>query len=88
MVMAKNVTFKSCWVININIQAYDNNWDGFAIDKVNGGLLEDNWAVRNGRHGFNIITGSTSVIVQRNFAYDNGFFYFLGNNKFNFRTIR
>jgi hypothetical protein len=79
MVMAKNVTMKSCWVTISNIQAYDNNWDGFAIDKVSGGLLEDNWAVGNGRHGFNVITGSTGVTLQRNYAYNNGFFYFLGN---------
>jgi parallel beta-helix repeat protein len=40
-----------------NCQANDNNWDGFAIDRVVNGKVTNNVANKNGRHGINIITG-------------------------------
>jgi parallel beta-helix repeat protein len=64
-------------------QAYDNNWDGFAIDKVENGLLVGNYAVLNGRHGFNIITASRNVVIRDNFAFENGHFYMDGDVKGN-----
>lgn len=63
-----DVTIDSC-------VAADNNWDGFAIDKVTNGTITNNVARNNGRHGFNIITGSQYVLVANNVAQDNGFAY-------------
>lgn len=63
-----DITIDSCF-------AADNNWDGFAIDKVTNGTITNNIAKNNGRHGFNIITGSQYVLVANNIVQDNGFAY-------------
>jgi Right handed beta helix region len=79
MIYSHNMTFRECWVILSSLKAHDNNWDGFAIDKVNNGLIVDCVATDNGRHGFNIITASRNVIVTNNYADNNGHFYMKGN---------
>lgn len=53
----------------------NNNWDGFAIDKVRNGIISNNIARNNGRHGINVITGSENVLVINNVCEDNGYEY-------------
>lgn len=71
MIGSHNLTIIDCW-------AYDNNWDGFALDKIYSGVIQNSWAVGNGRHGINVITGTSDFTVKNNFVYDNGFFYMKG----------
>jgi hypothetical protein len=47
---SRNMIIDSC-------QAKDNNWDGFAIDRVVNGKVTNSVAKNNGRHGINVITG-------------------------------
>jgi len=55
-----------------NSVAHHNGVDGFTIDFSVGVTLVDNVAYANGRHGFNIVTGSTGVTMSGNDAYGNG----------------
>lgn len=63
--------------------AYDNNWDGFTINKVDGGTITNSVAYKNGRHGMNICTGSDNIVVENNTIYENGFFYNLNDSEGN-----
>lgn len=63
----------------INSLSYNNDWDGYTIDQSADVWLENNIAYNNGRHGFNIVTGSYNVTMINNVAYDNGFYYYHGN---------
>lgn len=70
------------WSVNltiINSYAGNNDWDGYTIDQSTNVLLANNVAYHNGRHGFNIVTGSYNVVIVNNSAYDNGYFYYAGN---------
>lgn len=51
--------------------AHDNSWDGFIADFVTNAVYENNVAYNNDRHGFNIVTHSSEVVLQGNVAYDN-----------------
>jgi parallel beta-helix repeat protein len=55
-----------------NSSAHHNGVDGFTIDFCSQVLLENNTAFANGRHGFNIVTGSHDVTLLGNNAHDNG----------------
>ncbi len=63
----------------INSLSYNNDWDGYTIDQSGNVFLANNVAYNNGRHGFNIVTGSFNVTMLNNVAYDNGFYYYQGN---------
>lgn len=63
----------------VNSYAANNDWDGFTIDQTTNVLLQNNKAYNNGRHGFNIVTGTYNLILYNNIAYDNGFYYYMGN---------
>lgn len=63
----------------VNSYAANNDWDGFTIDQSTSVLLQNNKAYNNGRHGFNIVTGTYNLVMYNNIAYDNGFYYYLGN---------
>lgn len=70
------------WSLGLTIKnsySYNNDWDGYTIDQSANVLLENNVAFGNGRHGFNIVTGSYNVTMNNNVAYDNGFYYHRGN---------
>lgn len=70
------------WSVNltiINSYSGNNDWDGYTIDQSTNVLLKNNTAYHNGRHGFNIVTGSYNVILENNIALDNGYFYYHGN---------
>ena len=55
-----------------NSVAHHNGADGFTIDFATGVSLINNDAYANGRHGFNIVTGSSDVQFLDNDAWDNG----------------
>ncbi len=55
-----------------NSSAHHNGVDGFTIDFCSQVTLLNNVAFANGRHGFNIVTGSHDVTMTGNNAYDNG----------------
>ncbi len=59
------LTFKNC-------VAHHNGVDGFTIDLCSNVVFENNSAYANGRHGFNLVTGTNAVTMTGNTAYDNG----------------
>jgi parallel beta-helix repeat protein len=70
------------WSINltiINSYSGHNDWDGYTIDQSANVLLRNNTAYNNGRHGFNIVTGTYNITIENNFAYGNGYYYYQGN---------
>ena len=70
------------WSINltiINSHAAFNDWDGYTIDQSANVLLRNNVAVHNGRHGYNIVTGTYNILIENNTAYGNGYYYYEGN---------
>jgi parallel beta-helix repeat protein len=70
------------WSVGLKIYnsyAANNDWDGFTIDQSTNVILQNNKAYYNGRHGFNIVTGTYNLILYNNIAYNNGFYYYLGN---------
>jgi parallel beta-helix repeat protein len=60
----------------INCVANDNAWDGFTLDQTDSIFMKNNTAYNNGRHGFNIITGSFNVYVTEAYTMDNGYYYY------------
>ena len=69
----------SVGLVIMNSYAAHNDWDGFTIDQTSSVLLQNNKAHNNGRHGFNIVTGSYDIKIYNNIAYNNGFYYYLGD---------
>ncbi|AYV77732.1 MAG: hypothetical protein Edafosvirus1_63 [Edafosvirus sp.] len=67
-IYGKNLTITNCI-------ANDNDWDGFTLDQSIDIVATNNLAYHNGRHGFNIVTGSYQVVIANNSANDNGYFY-------------
>lgn len=55
-----------------NSIAHNNGADGFTIDFATGVSLVNNQSYDNGRHGFNIVTGSSNVHFLNNDAFGNG----------------
>ena len=55
-----------------NCVSHHNGIDGFTIDNASQVTLYNNDAYANGRHGFNVVTGSTGVQFQDNDAWNNG----------------
>lgn len=51
--------------------SHDNGVDGFTIDFVSDSEFIANEAYGNGRHGFNIVTQSSDLVLLDNIAYDN-----------------
>jgi hypothetical protein len=62
----------------VNCVANDNDWDGFTLDQTNGMFLKNNTAYNNGRHGFNVITGSFNVYITDAYTQYNGYYYYKG----------
>lgn len=60
----------------VNSIAKNNAWDGFTIDQSNGVVLKNNTAIDNGRHGFNIVTGSRNVLMTDIKSINNGYYYY------------
>jgi parallel beta-helix repeat protein len=64
----------------LNSVSVDNDWDGFTLDQTNGMYLRNNTAIANGRHGFNVVTGSSNVTIEEAYSIDNGYFYYTGSS--------
>lgn len=58
-----------------NCIAEDNRWDGFTLDKMLNSVVSHNIALNNGRHGFNVVTGTRKLTLSNNVAINNGFSY-------------
>jgi len=58
-----------------NCLSQENNWDGFTLDMSIMIVAYNNTAIHNGRHGFNIVTGSKNVTLIDNTALNNGYYY-------------
>ncbi|AYV80413.1 MAG: hypothetical protein Harvfovirus1_38 [Harvfovirus sp.] len=50
-----------------------NGWDGFTLDQTFHIVALNNLAINNGRHGFNIVTGSANVLIANNTMINNGY---------------
>jgi Right handed beta helix region len=87
------------WSDNLTIMnsiSDNNNWDGFTLDQTNNIQLINCTAYNNGRHGFNIVTGSQNTTLVNSSSYDNGFYYsgntfaggcgVIAQNNFDFNT--
>lgn len=57
-----------------NCISENNNWDGFTIDETLYANVENCTSISNGRHGFNIVTGSRYVTIKNSYASNNGYF--------------
>lgn len=66
-------------LIIVNSIANDNDWDGFTLDQTNLMLIRNCTSYNNGRHGYNIVTGSRNAILADIRSYDNGFYYYTGD---------
>ncbi len=71
-IWGKNLTITNCI-------AQDNNWDGFTLDQTFYMNVLNNSAIHNGRHGFNIVTGTKFAYMSGNTAFNNGYFYYSGS---------
>jgi hypothetical protein len=63
----------------VNSHATNNAWDGYTIDQSIGVLLHNNTSTGNGRHGYNIVTGTKNITLANNTASGNGHWYFTGS---------
>ncbi|AYV83927.1 MAG: poly(beta-D-mannuronate) C5 epimerase 1 [Hyperionvirus sp.] len=87
MFWGQNLTITNCISDN-------NGWDGFTLDQSLYIVAENNLARDNGRHGYNVVTGSSHVLISNNVAINNGYYYVPGpggcgiavQNNFNFNT--
>ena len=59
------LTFRNC-------SAHDNGVDGYTIDFCTNVVFENNVAYGNGRHGFNLVTGTSHVMMTNTDAWGNG----------------
>jgi len=55
-----------------NSASHGNGVDGFVLDYIEGGTLSTNTSYNNGRHGFNLVTGTHDILMTGNVAYGNG----------------
>ncbi|MBM6581641.1 right-handed parallel beta-helix repeat-containing protein [Microvirga sp. BT689] len=55
-----------------NSVSHGNGLDGFVADYIVNGIYRNNIAYGNDRHGFNITTTTTGLLLQNNIAYSNG----------------
>jgi parallel beta-helix repeat protein len=63
-----------------NCVAENNDWDGFTIDQTLKASIQNCRAIGNGRHGFNIVTGSKYITIKNSIAKMNGFKYPKGSS--------
>lgn len=62
----------------VNCVANENDWDGFTLDQTTTLYMKNNTAYGNGRHGFNVITGSFDVYIIDAYTHYNGYYYYKG----------
>jgi parallel beta-helix repeat protein len=88
-IWSKNLTIVNCL-------SDDNDWDGYTLDQTDVITIVNSTARNNGRHGFNVVTGSKYVNISNCTAEDNGYYYpsnpkaggcgFIAQNGMNFGT--
>jgi hypothetical protein len=59
----------------LNCLSDNNDWDGYALDQTDYINVVNSTAMNNGRHGFNVVTGSKYVWIKNCTAENNGFYY-------------
>lgn len=72
----------STFAVNLRMKdciAHNNDWDGFTIDQTTDVIVENSVAYENGRHGFNLVTGTHKAVLTAITAYDNGFSFTKNN---------
>ena len=62
----------------VNCVSHDNDWDGFTLDQTDGMFVQNCFAYNNGRHGFNVVTGSRNVVIDNVKTSQNGYYYYTG----------
>ena len=55
-----------------NSVSHGNGLDGFVADYIVNGIYRNNIAYGNDRHGFNVTTTTTGLLLENNIAYGNG----------------
>lgn len=65
-----NITITRCIAIN-------NDWDGFTLDQSYNYNITYNFAINNGRHGYNFVTGTQRSLAYRNIGYNNGWYFYI-----------
>lgn len=60
-----------------NSIAHHNDWDGFTLDQTINIVVDNCTSYYNGRHGFNIVTGSKNTTLSNVYTYNNGFYYYM-----------
>lgn len=66
----------STFAVNLRMKdciSHSNDWDGFTIDQSTNVVIENSVAYDNGRHGFNLVTGTHKAVLTNITAYNNGF---------------
>lgn len=67
--------YKWGYYLNVtNSISNENDLDGFTLDQTRHIFVDNCTAIHNGRHGFNVVTGSQFVTIQNSIAKDNGFY--------------
>lgn len=57
-----------------NCVSENNDWDGFTIDQTVNAVISNCEANGNGRHGFNIVTGTKYASISNSVSRNNGFY--------------
>jgi hypothetical protein len=70
-IWGQNLTLTNC-------VAEENDWDGFTLDQTLHINVINCTATFNGRHGYNVVTGSKYVYMENCEAFNNGYYYYLG----------
>lgn len=68
---------RGLWGVNLTITnciSDNNNYDGFTIDQTNYNYISNCSSYKNGRHGYNIVTGSRFTTITNCTSIDNGFY--------------
>jgi hypothetical protein len=63
-------------LVIVNCVADNNDWDGFTLDQTIGMYVNNCTAYNNGRHGFNVVTGSKNTLITNVTTYNNGYYYY------------
>jgi hypothetical protein len=66
------------FVYNLQVKnciADNNDWDGFTLDQTIGIDVQNCTSYNNGRHGFNVVTGSRQTVIRGVTTSNNGFYY-------------
>lgn len=63
-------------LVIVNCVSDNNDWDGFTLDQTISIRVHNCTAYNNGRHGFNVVTGSKNTLITNVTTYNNGYYYY------------